>query len=148
MLLAINCYYQGADLFLIATVNPKWPKIQEALLSGQSASDCPDIIYNVFHLKMAQFIKDIVSMALWDAQWHESGLMNFRKEDFHIWDEALMQHHHNHEAVIILFIIFAILRSHLVALLLSLVVTSSKSSQSLSRGQELRLLVLLFSSQF
>ena len=57
--LAINHYYQGADLFLTATANPKWPGIQEALLPRQSASDCPDIIGRVFHRKMAQLIKDI-----------------------------------------------------------------------------------------
>ena len=51
--LAINRYYQGADLFLTATANPKWPEIQEALLPGQSVNDCPDIICHVFHLKMA-----------------------------------------------------------------------------------------------
>ena len=56
--LAINCYYQGADLFLTAIANPRWPGIQEALLPGQSASDRPDIICHVFHLKMAQLIKD------------------------------------------------------------------------------------------
>ena len=43
----------------MATANPKWAKIKEALLPGQSASDHPDIICCVFHLKMAQLIKDI-----------------------------------------------------------------------------------------
>ena len=54
-----KAYYQGADIFLTATENPKWPEIQEALLPGQSASDHPDTICHVFHLKMAQLIKDI-----------------------------------------------------------------------------------------
>ena len=80
--LAINHYHQRADLFLTATANPKWPKIQEALLPGQSASDRPDIICCVFHFKMAQLIKDIYEHGIigctvaqvWTNEFQKKGL--------------------------------------------------------------------------
>ena len=57
--LAINCYYQGADLFLKATASPGWPEIKNALFKEQTATNQPDLTCYVFHLKMAQLIKNI-----------------------------------------------------------------------------------------
>jgi hypothetical protein len=80
--LAINRYYHGADLFLTATANPKWPEIQEVLLPGQSASDRPDLSCRVFHLKMVQLIKDICEHGImgrtvarvWTIEFQKRGL--------------------------------------------------------------------------
>ena len=36
------------DLFVTMTCNPKWKEIQDNLLPGQSASDCPDLVSRVF----------------------------------------------------------------------------------------------------
>ena len=57
--LAINYYYGGGDLFITMTANPAWPEIQGALLYGQSASDCPDLVVCVFYAKLQALIKDI-----------------------------------------------------------------------------------------
>ena len=44
------------DIFFTMTCNPKWPEIQENLLSGQQASDRPDIVARVSS-KERSFIK-------------------------------------------------------------------------------------------
>jgi hypothetical protein len=41
---AINHYYGGGDLFITMTAKPAWPEIMSALLHGQAASDCPDLV--------------------------------------------------------------------------------------------------------
>ena len=38
------------DLFITMTYNPNWSEIQENLLVGQQASDCPDLVTLVFNL--------------------------------------------------------------------------------------------------
>ena len=48
------------DIFLTMTCNPKWPEIQENLLPGQQASDRPDIVARVFHLKKERLLDMIV----------------------------------------------------------------------------------------
>jgi len=57
--LAINRNFGGADLFLTATANPNWPEIQRELLPGQTATDRPDLVSRVFHLKMKDLLEDI-----------------------------------------------------------------------------------------
>ena len=48
------------DIFLTMTCNPNWPEIQENLLAGQQASDRPDLVARVFHLKKNRLIVLIV----------------------------------------------------------------------------------------
>jgi hypothetical protein len=57
--LTINHFYEGGDLFITITANPSWPKIKDALLHGQTASDRPDIVVRVFHVKLNSLIKEI-----------------------------------------------------------------------------------------
>ena len=64
--LAINRYYGVGDLFITMTANPAWPEIQGALLYGQSASDCPDLVVHIFHAKLQALIKDIEKGTLGD----------------------------------------------------------------------------------
>ena len=52
-------------LFITFTTNPTWSDIVSQLLSGQCASDRPDIIVRVFHQKQALFMKDISNLELW-----------------------------------------------------------------------------------
>jgi len=40
------------DLFVTFTCNPKWKEITDALLPGQTAKDCPDLVTRVFYLKL------------------------------------------------------------------------------------------------
>ncbi len=49
------------SFFVTITTNPKWKEIQENLLSGQTASDRPDLCDRVFHEKLAiakRMVKD------------------------------------------------------------------------------------------
>ena len=50
----------GSDLFITFTANPAWREISEALLPGQVASDRPDIVARVFHLKAKSLVDDIM----------------------------------------------------------------------------------------
>ena len=57
--LAINRYFGGGDLFITMTANPAWPEITSALLVGQKAPDCPDLVVRVFRAKLKSLMKDI-----------------------------------------------------------------------------------------
>ena len=57
--LAINYYFGGGDLFITMTANPNWPEIQNALLYNQTASDCPDLVVQVFYAKLQSLMKEI-----------------------------------------------------------------------------------------
>ena len=48
------------DILLTMTANPKWPEIQDNLLPHQNASDRPDIVSRVFHLKLKELIHDLI----------------------------------------------------------------------------------------
>src|ERR1044071_1313938 len=48
------------DLFITVTCNPNWPEIKEALLSGQTAQDRPDLISRVFNMKLKAIFNDIL----------------------------------------------------------------------------------------
>ena len=53
-----------SDLFITFTANPAWPEIVENLAPGQSASDRPDLVARVFHLKLNSLIHDIMKKNL------------------------------------------------------------------------------------
>nr|GAT43574.1 transcriptional factor B3 [Mycena chlorophos] len=57
--IALARYYRSVDLFITVTTNSKWPEITRELLSGQHASDRPDLVARVFHLKKHAIIEDI-----------------------------------------------------------------------------------------
>ena len=57
--LAISRRYGIADLFITMTSNPKWPEILNALLSGQTPKDRPDLVSHVFHQKKV-FLIDLI----------------------------------------------------------------------------------------
>ena len=48
------------DIFLTMTANPKWSEIQDNLLPHQTASDRPDIVSRVFHLKLKELLNDVL----------------------------------------------------------------------------------------
>ncbi|XP_058805595.1 uncharacterized protein LOC131672409 [Phymastichus coffea] len=48
------------DIFLTITCNPRWKEIQENLLPGQQASDRPDIVARVFHLKKNRLLDVVI----------------------------------------------------------------------------------------
>lgn len=57
--LAIAQFYQKIDYFITMTANPQWKEIKDELLPGQSASDRPDLVARVFHMKMTALLDDI-----------------------------------------------------------------------------------------
>ena len=57
--LAIVSELKAPTFFITATCNPMWPEIQEALLSGQSAFDRPDIVCRVFKQRLSAFLANL-----------------------------------------------------------------------------------------
>jgi hypothetical protein len=49
--MAIMGHLGWAVLFITFTANLNWVKIQDELLPGQTAMDCPDLVAWVFHIK-------------------------------------------------------------------------------------------------
>ena len=52
--------YGKPDIFLTFTANTKWPEVLENLLPHQAASDRPDIVSRVFHLKLKELLYDLL----------------------------------------------------------------------------------------
>ncbi|CAB4419743.1 unnamed protein product [Rhizophagus irregularis] len=48
------------DLFITIICNPNWPEITNALLSGQSVQDRPDLCTRVFNMKLKAILKEIL----------------------------------------------------------------------------------------
>jgi hypothetical protein len=59
--MAISRVHGAPDLFITFTCNPKWQEISDALAlePGQSASDRPDIVTRVFHMKYNEFLASV-----------------------------------------------------------------------------------------
>ena len=63
--IAICREYGPPDLFITFTCNPKWPEITSAILQGEQASDRPDVIVRVFHMKLQELLEDIYAKKNW-----------------------------------------------------------------------------------
>ena len=59
--MAIIKKYGKPDLFITFTCNPKWREITENLYPGQTASDRPDFVIQVFKIKLNNLLNDIFS---------------------------------------------------------------------------------------
>ena len=55
--MAICRHFHKPDLFLTMTANPKWSEIIHSLFSGQTATDHPDIVSQVFEQKKKALLK-------------------------------------------------------------------------------------------
>ena len=74
--------YGVPDLFITMTCNPNWPEIQNNLLPGQKAKECPDLVAQVFHLKLKKMVDMIKSGMLFgksparlhSIEWQKCGL--------------------------------------------------------------------------
>jgi hypothetical protein len=53
-------HFGKPDLFITITCNPNWREIKKNLLPNQQASDRPDLIARVFHLKKEHLMHLIV----------------------------------------------------------------------------------------
>lgn len=58
--MAIMSCFGKPDLFVTFTCNPKWAEITRELSSYQSANDRPDLTARVFHVKLREFLKDLL----------------------------------------------------------------------------------------
>ena len=59
--MAIIKKYGKPDLFITFTCNPKWRAITENLYPGQTASDRPDFVIQVFKIKLITFSMTFLS---------------------------------------------------------------------------------------
>jgi hypothetical protein len=55
--MAIVIYYSYPSFFITFIANPKWVEITIELLLGQTASNCLDLVSQVFHMK-AKMLQD------------------------------------------------------------------------------------------
>jgi hypothetical protein len=69
------------DLFVMFTCNPKWKKITDALLPGQTANDRSELVTCVFNLKLDALLRDIkdgvldnVIAKIWVIEFQKRGL--------------------------------------------------------------------------
>lgn len=77
--------FGGADLFITFTSNPQWPEIcttiRDLFGPGRQPSDHPDIVSEVFHLKLRALMKHIrrgilgqVRATVYSIEWQKRGL--------------------------------------------------------------------------
>ena len=57
--MAIVRFFGKPTLFITFTANPQWKEIQDELLGDQTATDRPDFIARVFHLKQQDVLQQI-----------------------------------------------------------------------------------------
>jgi len=58
--IAIVSCFGKPDLFVTFTCNLKWPEIARELGLHQSANDWPDLTAYIFHVKLQEFLKDLL----------------------------------------------------------------------------------------
>ena len=47
------------SLFIMFTVNPRWPEIQRELREGETGLNRPDLVVRVFHIKVRELLQDL-----------------------------------------------------------------------------------------
>jgi len=57
--MAIVRFFGRPTFFITFTANPRWPEITRNLLPGQTATDRPDLVARVFHLKVQELLADL-----------------------------------------------------------------------------------------
>ena len=80
--MAIAWHFKKIDIFLTMTVNPAWPEITRELLPGQTASDRPDLISRVFHLKKKALMNAILKDGLFGPCIAHIYAIEFQKKGF------------------------------------------------------------------
>ena len=80
--MAIVRFLGKPSLFLTFTANPKWIEIKQELLPGQSATDRPDLVARVFHMKQQLLLRELKESqifgrykgAVWTIEYQKRGL--------------------------------------------------------------------------
>lgn len=57
--IALARFYHGFDLFITFTCNARWPEIDSALLSSQTAADRPDLTVRVFNMYKTALVNEL-----------------------------------------------------------------------------------------
>ena len=57
--MAIVREYGKPDFFITFTCNPQWEEIRRELYPGQKATDRPDVVCRVFHMRLKELLKDL-----------------------------------------------------------------------------------------
>lgn len=80
--MAIVRQFGRPSLFITFTVNPKWDEITRELLPGQRATDRPDPVALVFHMKLNHLLHDLKRKqifgrycgSVWTIEYQKRGL--------------------------------------------------------------------------
>jgi hypothetical protein len=64
--IALAHYYHGFDLFVTFTCNPSWPEIKQALFSGQSTADRPDLSIRAFNMYKTALMDKLIKKLILD----------------------------------------------------------------------------------
>ena len=77
--MAIACSFCNINLFITIMTNPKWVEIQQELLPGQTAYDCPDLVACVFNLKKGELLNDITKKHIFGKVFAYVYVIEFQK---------------------------------------------------------------------
>ena len=77
--MAIVATHGKPDLFITMTCNPKWKEVTENLLPGQRASDRPDVVARVFHMKLSELLDDITKKHIFGVTVADLHVIEFQK---------------------------------------------------------------------
>src|SRR4030095_5528151 len=77
--IAIVRRFGKPDLFITFTCNPAWLEITVELLPGQHASDRPDLVSRVFHLKLKSLLDDILKKEIFGEILGYVSVIEFQK---------------------------------------------------------------------
>uniref|UniRef100_A0A7I4XXQ7 ATP-dependent DNA helicase n=1 Tax=Haemonchus contortus TaxID=6289 RepID=A0A7I4XXQ7_HAECO len=77
--MAIVSKYGKPDLFITFTCNPAWREIAEQLSTGQTASDRPDIVARVFHIKLQELFLDLFKRKIFGTVVAHISVMEWQK---------------------------------------------------------------------
>ena len=74
--------YGKPDNFIMFTCNPAWPDINEALLSGQNASDWRDIVTRVFRGQLNKLLREIMNDSIFGRSLAHMQVIKIQKHGF------------------------------------------------------------------
>ena len=81
--IAIVHYFGKPTLFITFKANPSWNEIHNELLPMQAATDRPNLIARVFHLKQKDLLAQIRDAQILDALWAVYGLLSTKNARYH-----------------------------------------------------------------
>ena len=77
--MTLTQWYQKPEFFITFITNSNWPEIQRNLFSGQSVLNHPDLITQIFKLKLKALLNDLIKKHLMRATLTHIYLIEFQK---------------------------------------------------------------------